>query len=180
MAGRRGESHGQPGQMGQPPSKSTNSDQYWRIAVGSHLIFSLGMVFAVFLFFSLAPESIQGTDPFNNLGSGDWLFAGLVISFLFSIFLSPLLSLGVGFYIGRTAGDDFQAPSKSAIMNAAAILATMAVLIFLIILFSPDSGGGGNVGSDLGKLIGPVIGLGVANGVVGSASAYLSENFAPS
>ncbi len=145
--------------------------KFGKFALGVHLTYGLGTALTIFLFLSLAPQSATQSLPLGGAGAGNaTLFASVLFAFVLGIFLSALPVIGVGVFVGWTASGSGSPALVSAAVNVGALVVTMLVLFVLALVFAPSGGGG-----DAGQLIGPVVGVAIATGIVGGAAGFLGD-----
>lgn len=188
--GQQGQQTGHQGQQGQPRQAGYQGQQgqqyqyqqsgstlgpefakYAKLGLGVHLTYGLGLALTIFLFLTLAPPETAQSLPFSGAGQGGaTLFVSTIFALVLGIFFSAVPSLGVGFYIGQTAGDRASPPLLSAAVNVVGMVVASIILVVLALVFTPAGGGGGG-----GQLVGPLLGAAIAVAAVGAVAGFMGD-----
>lgn len=141
---------------GQHAAVATDSRTNERLvtAVGTYLVFGVGMVFTLFL-------TAQFAGSGGSAVGGPFGSAGAAAGYGLALLLSPLVAVFVGTHIGREGGGD-------AVLDAGIAAAVGFVVMFFVALVLAASLSGGTTG---GAQAGPMIGLAIGVAITGAASA---------
>lgn len=162
----------QPGYGGRTSGSSFGPEfpKFGKFAVGVHLLGGLGFLLSLFLFFSLAPGDLNLSNQLLNISSEHLLFTAAIAAFGFSLLFTPLVSVGVGLFVGRTSNQRTSAPLVGGVGNAAGVAVNELVVLLLATLFAPEM-----AQLKLGDVIAPVIGLVIAAAIIGAVAGWLGD-----
>ncbi|WP_181685141.1 hypothetical protein [Halorhabdus salina] len=167
---------GQPG-YGQGMGGSTlgpDFQKFGKLGLGAYLSIGLGTLVLLFLASTLAGESTSGVAGIS-IASEQALFVASYGAFEFTFLLSPLLAIGLGFFVGQRASAGSSPPAVGAAVNGGAVLATLLVLAVFYTLFKPETVS--TALPEFGDLLTQAIAVAIGAAVIGAAGGALSERF---
>ncbi|WP_158855238.1 hypothetical protein [Halorhabdus sp. CUG00001] len=145
--------------------------KFGKLGLGVYLTIGLGSLVMLFLVSTLAGDSVSGVAGIS-IASEQALFVASYGAFEFTIILSPLVAIGLGFFVAQRVSPGSSPPAVSAAVNGGAVLGTLLLLAVFVILFAPEM-----ASPSFGDLLTPAIGVAIGAAVIGAAGSTLRERF---
>ena len=128
-----------------------------------YLTMGLGTTLTLFLFVTLAGNS-GGMGAAGLLGYNTQLAQFFAFAWILLVFLGPVITTLVGFFVGRDVGMTAPGAIAGAAANVVGVLVTLVALFVVMIVLQSSS-----MGSQIGQVLIAFVGIGIGVGVTGAA-----------